>query len=169
MQGILDILLSSRSRHAASALSSSAIVSRLRFVLAAVAAGAVAGCAPAAVPVSAGVAADCAGYRPGQAPALRMGGENRARLVSAQALLAPGFTSSGAVTGLAILAEYQAEMDRPQPDRMTAALYLATLSTRPVTVGLIDEVNRTLCVATSAAAASDMAASAEQARREMGE
>lgn len=122
---------------------------------------AVASCAPAAPPV------DCASYRPGEAPRLRLVGESRARLLAAQAVLAPGFTERSAVTGLAILAEYQAEMERERADNTVAAIYLATVSTRPVTVGLIHAVNSALCVAATAAAAEEIAGIAEPAREAM--
>ncbi|MDE2198471.1 MAG: hypothetical protein KGJ41_05555 [Rhodospirillales bacterium] len=109
----------------------------------------------------------CADYKPGQAAATRLQGVNRQRLAAAEALVAPGFASRQAVSGLAILADYQEEMEKVHPDRNVAAQYLATAATIPVTLDLLTAVNRTLCVAASAATARAVATAAETARVEM--
>lgn len=116
---------------------------------------------------AAALGSDCSDYRPESLAHLRMQGSNRARLGAAQALLAPGFAAEGKVSGLSLLAEYQTEAERLRSDQSSAALYLASVSTRPVTVALIQAVNSALGVASSQGVAAAIAATAEAARIEM--
>jgi len=116
---------------------------------------------------AAALGGDCSVYRPESSTQLRMQGSNRARLSAAQALLAPDFADEGKVSGLSLLAEYQKEMERLRPDHNSTALYMASVSTRPVTVALIQAVNATLCVACSLGVAEAITATAEPVRIEM--
>ncbi|OJY72285.1 MAG: hypothetical protein BGP12_12120 [Rhodospirillales bacterium 70-18] len=110
----------------------------------------------------------CADYRPGALGARqRLEGENLTRLQATQAFLAPGFAAGQSRTGIAMLADYQEEMDRPHPDREAAAAYLATASTVHITLDVVGMVNRTLCVAAGQATAQAIATAAEAARAEM--
>lgn len=101
------------------------------------------------------------------APAARMAGRNRERLEAAQRLVAPGLGPTRAVSGLSLLGGYQEEMERARPDLATAATYLATASSVPLTTELVAQVNGLLCVTTTARRASDIAVTATTTLREM--
>jgi len=109
----------------------------------------------------------CDDYRTGLTARQRLEGSNGERLRAAEALLAPGFRSGASRSGRALLAEYQAEMERAHPDIPSAALYLASASTIPISLGTVAAVNSTLCVAAGTATATAIATQAEAARREM--
>jgi hypothetical protein len=111
--------------------------------------------------------AACSDYRPDVPARQRLQDGNRLRLEAAQALMTPGFGARGRVSGLILLADYQEEMERLRPDREAAALYLASASTVPVTLGMLQAVNSTLCVAASPATAQAISTLAEAARVEM--
>jgi hypothetical protein len=109
----------------------------------------------------------CATYRPGMPARERMADGNARRLHAAEVLLAPGFAAGAAATSRSLLAEYQEEMERVRPNPATAALYLATVSTVPISPAVVSAVNTVLCVASSPAIAQAVATQAEAARREM--
>ena len=110
----------------------------------------------------------CAGHRLGAlSPQARRSGANLARLRAAQAELAPGFDAGGATTGVDLLAAYQEELEKPRPDRMAAASYLALASAVPITPARVRDVNALLCVSTTAVAARAIGAEAEAERVQM--
>lgn len=109
----------------------------------------------------------CNDYQPQGSAARRLQAGNRGRLVAAQAILAPGFSAGRAEDGLQLLADYQEEMERVKPDVSAAAVYLASVSTVPVTLPLLQALNSTLCIAASARTAEAIAVLAEATRQEM--
>ncbi len=110
----------------------------------------------------------CAGYRFGQlSSAERLADPNRRRLLAAQSVLAPTFAAGKAKDGIALLANYQTEMESVRPDRVLAATYLALTSAQPINAKLVERVNGLLCVSASAKAAQGVAVIADAEWREM--
>lgn len=110
----------------------------------------------------------CAKYRFGTLNAeARLADPNRQRLLAAQAALAPGFNAGKAADGIALLANYQSEMETSRPDRVLAATYLAVASAIPIDLKVIDRVNSLLCVSASPAVAKGVAVIADAEWREM--
>ncbi len=110
----------------------------------------------------------CAGYRFGQlSSAERLADPNRRRLLAAQSVLAPTFAAGKAKDGIALLANYQTEMELVRPDRVLAATYLALTSAQPINAKLVERVNGLLCVSASAKAAQGVAVIADAEWREM--
>lgn len=142
----------------------------MRFGIVVTALGLVTGAiAAVAQPARTGVTTDaaCSTFEPHLTAAQRLQGSNRSRLLAVQAMLAPGFSPGSAEDGLHMLADYQEEMERVQPDATAAAVYLASVSTVPVTLRLLQAVNATLCVAASQRTATTVAALAEATRKDM--
>lgn len=110
----------------------------------------------------------CTGFRLGTlSDTKRLAGANLQRLQGAQAELAPGFIVGRARTGLDLLAGYQEQLERTQPDTVLAANYLALVSTIPITLSTVRTVNALLCVSTTHAEAERIVATAEAARQKL--
>lgn len=110
----------------------------------------------------------CHGFRLGTlSGSNRLKGANLERLRAAQAELAPGFVAGRARTGLDLLAGYQEQLERAQPDTALAASYLALVSTVPITLGTLRTVNALLCVSTTRTAAERIVAAAEASRQSL--
>jgi hypothetical protein len=77
----------------------------------------------------------------------RFSGANLRRLEALEAVLAPKFDHRNAKEPILILANYQEELEKPQPDAVVAGLYLGLVSTVPVTPRVVELSNRYLCVA----------------------
>lgn len=90
----------------------------------------------------------------------RFEGNNLRRLNAAENFLAPGFDPGQARTGLYLLADYQEELEKQNPDTNVAGIYLALLTTRPVTEQLVTRLNSLLCVSASAAQTGQVAEAA---------
>ena len=82
-------------------------------------------------------------------------------------MLAPAFAPGKTQDGIALLANYQAEMELVRPDRVLAATYLALASAQPINAKLVERVNSLLCVSASAKAAQGVAVIADAEWREM--
>ncbi len=95
----------------------------------------------------------------------RLSGSNLQHLAAAQYLLAPNFDPGKARTALVLLANYQEELAKRQPDAAVAASYLALTSTRPITADTVGKVNALLCVATTKRTADEIADNAESQRQ----
>lgn len=110
----------------------------------------------------------CHGFRLGTlSGSNRLTGANLQRLRAAQAELAPGFSTGSARTGLDLLAGYQEQLERPQPDIALAANYLALVSTVPITLRTVRTLNALLCVSTTRTDAERVAAAAEISRQQL--
>lgn len=94
----------------------------------------------------------CADFARGRMTAEeRFEGNNLKRLNAAENFLAPGFDPGQARTGLYLMADYQEELEKRSPDTNVAGIYLALLSTRPVSEQLVVRLNSLLCVSASEA------------------
>lgn len=96
--------------------------------------------------------------------AQRLSGKNLERLRVAQAELAPGFAPETVKTGLYLLADYQEELEKRQPDITLAASYLALASTVPVTAARYRDVNALLCISATKVTATSIQKLAESLR-----
>lgn len=111
---------------------------------------------------------DCCGdYRPRMPDRARVAERNRDRLLAAQAELAPGFDAGPAQSGLMLLANYQAELEKRQPDRLLAATYLAMTATVSLTEAMVERINGLLCVTASRQLVAEVASNAEAQRRSL--
>ncbi|MCW5569221.1 MAG: hypothetical protein KIT18_12790 [Burkholderiales bacterium] len=90
----------------------------------------------------------CADYRyAALTPQQRMVNPNLRRLDFAQRYLAPGFDARDDQTAIRILANYQEEMEKPRPNVLIAATYIAMVATVSVTAAVVEQLNAILCVA----------------------
>lgn len=109
----------------------------------------------------------CGDYRPRMPDRVRLAERNGDRLLAAQAELAPGFEAGRAQSGLMLLGNYQAELEKRQPDRLLAATYLAMTATVSVTEAMVERINGLLCVTASRQLVADVASNAEAQRRSL--
>jgi hypothetical protein len=110
----------------------------------------------------------CAHSAPGRlTSSQRLNGQNLELLTAAQDVLAPNYDPGEARTALTLLANYQEELEKRQPDALVAASYLALTATRPVTVDVVGRVNALLCLTSTKAMAERIATGAEDQRRAM--
>lgn len=77
-------------------------------------------------------------------PQARLSGNNLARIDALADGLMPG-TRQGAQTARYLLADMQAELEKPDPDPLLAGTYLGMISVRPVTADLVSVVSESLC------------------------
>lgn len=124
---------------------------------------------PSSAPLAAvNVNSWCADYRRGGPGSdLRAQASDTRRLKLVQADLAPGFDPGARADGLSLLAAYRQELEKRRPDQAAAAIYLAMVSTVPITFGVIEQVNALLCVSSSRGFAQGVAAAAEAERQQM--
>ncbi len=109
----------------------------------------------------------CGDYKLGQmTEAERLTGHNLSRLRAAESELAPGFEAETVKTGLYLLADYQALLERRDPNITLAASYLAMASAVPVTAARYRQVNALLCVSVAPATARAIRTQAEALRRQ---
>ena len=110
----------------------------------------------------------CAYATPGRLTSkARLSGQNLDQLVTAQYVLAPNFDPGEARTAILLLANYQEELEKREPDALVAATYLAMTATRPVTAEVVARVNALLCVTSTRTLAEQVASSAENQRQAM--
>jgi len=110
----------------------------------------------------------CSDYAPGgMDEGTRLRGRNRERLAGAQSELAPGFVPGRSETGIRLLANYQEEMEKPRPDRVLAASYLALASARSISAVVVERINGLLCVTASRAVMEVVVQNAEGLRQEL--
>ncbi|OYV26095.1 MAG: hypothetical protein B7X08_03200 [Acidocella sp. 20-63-7] len=95
-----------------------------------------------------------------------MEGSNLLRLRAAHAELAPGFLAKTRETGLYLLADYQEQLEQPQPDIELAASYLALVSTVPLNAARYRKINALLCVSATKVTAEAIQEMAERLRRQ---
>ena len=108
----------------------------------------------------------CLAHVAGQSsPTERLSGRNLEFLNAAQVYLAPTFEAGKLKSGLYLLANYQEEMEKREPNAETAGAYLGLVATRPVTEDVVARTNAILCVTSSAKLATEIAATAEQERK----
>ena len=109
----------------------------------------------------------CGGYKlTGMTQMQRLSGKNLERLRVAQAELAPDFAPENVKTGLYLLADYQEELEKRQPDITLAASYLALASTVPITAERYRDVNALLCISATKITATSIQKLAESLRRQ---
>jgi hypothetical protein len=89
----------------------------------------------------------CTGYAEGMTSDERFSGDNLRRLEALEAVLAPNFDHRNAKEPILILAGYQEELEKAEPDTAVAGVYLGLVSTVPITPRLVELSNRYLCVA----------------------
>ncbi|MGN6581502.1 MAG: hypothetical protein ACTHJ1_16160 [Bordetella sp.] len=77
-------------------------------------------------------------------PQARLSGNNLARIDALADGLMPGAPQS-ALTARYLLADMQAELEKPDPDPLLAGTYLGMVSVRPVTEELVAVVGESLC------------------------
>lgn len=77
-------------------------------------------------------------------PQARLSGNNLARIDALADGLMPGAAQS-ALTARYLLADMQAELEKPDPDPLLAGTYLGMVSVRPVTAELVAVVSESLC------------------------
>jgi hypothetical protein len=108
----------------------------------------------------------CAYAAPGRLTSdARLSGQNLDQLVAAQYVLAPNFDPGEARTAVILLANYQEELEKREPDALVAATYLAMTATRPVTAEAVGRVNALLCVTSTRSLADQIAITAEDERQ----
>jgi hypothetical protein len=108
----------------------------------------------------------CAYAAPGRLTSdARLSGQNLDQLVAAQYVLAPNFDPGEARTAVILLANYQEELEKREPDVLVAATYLAMTATRPVTAEAVGRVNALLCVTSTRNLAEQIAITAEDERQ----
>ncbi|MCP5373473.1 MAG: hypothetical protein H6907_17225 [Hyphomicrobiales bacterium] len=128
------------------------------------AAGPVTGAGPQAPRLAAADRSWCADTPARKDAGDRMAGRNLGRLDAVRATIAPGHSPAWK-SPLYLLANYQEELEKVDPDLRLAGTYLGLVTARPLSPEAVDEVNALLCVPCDRAGAAAIARFAEQQRQ----